>query len=125
MWDVQTGRELVVYSHQGPVSRSVSFAEGGQRFATVSDPFMDSPGLVSVFDVPDHVPVDHLEKIAALEIDLPNKMKATKVVWGALNEKLIVSYNDGSLRTFDPTDGTELQYAQVGSHKCPQEDTML
>ncbi|CAN0575805.1 unnamed protein product, partial [Laminaria digitata] len=50
--------------------------------------------------------------MASLEIDLPPKMKATKVVWGALNEKLIVSYADGTLRTFDPLDGSELQYAQ-------------
>lgn len=55
-----------------------------------------------------------MEKIACLEIDLPPKMKATKVVWGALNEKLIVSYADGTIRTFDPYDGTELEYAQVG-----------
>lgn len=114
MWDVQTGRELVVYNHMGPL-RSASFAEGGQRFATVSDPFTDSPGHVSVFETPSDVPVDQLEKIASLEIDLPPKMKATKVVWGALNEKLIVSYADGTLRTFDPIDGSELQYAQVHS----------
>lgn len=55
-----------------------------------------------------------VEKIACLEIDLPPKMKATKVVWGALNEKLIVSYADGTIRTFDTYDGTELEYAQVG-----------
>lgn len=112
MWDVQTGRELVVYNHMGPV-RSVAFAEGGQRFASVSDPFTDSPGLINVFDTPYDVSSDQLDKMASLEIDLPPKMKATKVVWGALNEKLIVSYADGSLRTFDPIDGTELQYAQV------------
>ncbi|CAM9587302.1 unnamed protein product, partial [Discosporangium mesarthrocarpum] len=112
MWEVQTGRELMKYSHQGPV-RSVAFAEGGQRFASYSDPFMDSPGLISVFDVPDDVPTNHCEKIATLEIDIPNKIRATRVAWGALNEKLIVSYNDGSMRTFDPIDGTELQYAQV------------
>ncbi|CBN79425.1 eukaryotic initiation factor eIF3 i subunit p36 [Ectocarpus siliculosus] len=116
MWDVQTGRELVVYNHMGPV-RSVSFAEGGQRFATVSDPFTDSPGLISVFEAPDDVPTDQLEKIACLEIDLPPKMKATKVVWGALNEKLIVAYADGTIRTFDPFDGTELEYAQVGTRQ--------
>lgn len=60
MWDVQTGRELVVYNHMGPV-RSVAFAEGGQRFATVSDPFTDSPGLISVFEAPDDVPTDQCE----------------------------------------------------------------
>ena len=54
-----------------------------------------------------------MEKIASLEIEVPPKMKATKVVWGAMNEKLIVSYTDGTLRTFDPLDATELQYAQV------------
>lgn len=54
-----------------------------------------------------------VEKMASLEIGLPPKMKATKVVWGALNEKLIVSYADGTIRTFDPDDGTELQYAQA------------
>lgn len=60
MWDVQTGRELVVYNHMGPL-RSASFAEGGQRFATVSDPFTDSPGHVSVFETPSDVPVDQRE----------------------------------------------------------------
>lgn len=62
MWDVQTGRELVVYNHMGPV-RSVSFAEGGQRFATVSDPFTDSPGLISVFEAPDDVPTDQCKYV--------------------------------------------------------------
>lgn len=61
MWDVQTGRELVVYNHMGPV-RSVAFAEGGQRFATVSDPFTDSPGLISVFETPDDVPTDQCKE---------------------------------------------------------------
>lgn len=63
-----------------------------------------------------------VEKIACLEIDLPPKMKATKVVWGALNEKLIVSYADGTIRTFDPYDGTELEYAQVREMRddCPE-----
>lgn len=60
MWDVQTGRELVVYHHMGPL-RSAAFAEGGQRFATVSDPFTDSPGLVSVFETPSDVPADERE----------------------------------------------------------------
>lgn len=63
MWDVQTGRELVVYNHNGPV-RSVAFAEGGQRFATVSDPFTDSPGFISVFETPDDVPTDQCEERA-------------------------------------------------------------
>lgn len=54
-----------------------------------------------------------VDKMASVEIALPPRMKATKVVWGAMNEKLIVSYADGSLRTFDPYDATELGYAQA------------
>ncbi|CAM9284559.1 unnamed protein product, partial [Phaeothamnion confervicola] len=114
LWDVESGADLVVYSHRGPV-RSVAWAEGGERFATISDPFVESPGYVSVYLTPTGVDPSQYEKIAAVEIELPPKLKATRVAWSALNEKLIVSYEDGAIRTFDPATGRELQCAQVHS----------
>ncbi len=38
VWDVETGIKLLAYSHFGPV-KSVEWADGGERFASVNDSF--------------------------------------------------------------------------------------
>jgi WD40 repeat protein len=64
----------VSYPHRGPV-RSVQWSEGGQRFVTASQPFMESPGYISVFDTPDNLDPSEFDTIATLEIPIPNKEK--------------------------------------------------
>jgi hypothetical protein len=57
--------------------RSVAWAEGGQRFATVSHPFMESNGFIFVYDTPDGAEPSEFETIASLEIPIPNKEKVS------------------------------------------------
>ncbi len=38
VWNVETGEKLLEYSHFGPV-KSVEWADGGERFASVNDSF--------------------------------------------------------------------------------------
>ncbi len=38
IWNVETGEKLLEYSHFGPV-KSVEWADGGERFASVHDSF--------------------------------------------------------------------------------------
>jgi hypothetical protein len=62
--------------NRGPV-RSVAWAEGGQGFATVSHPFMESNGFIFVYDTPDGAEPCEFETIASLEIPIPNKEKVS------------------------------------------------
>jgi hypothetical protein len=67
---------LRCHLNRGPV-RSVAWAEGGQRFATVSHPFMESNGFIFVYDTPDGAEPSEFETIASLEIPIPNKEKVS------------------------------------------------
>lgn len=112
LWDVQTGRLLVSYPHNGPV-RSVCWAEGGERFVSMSHPFMDTVGYISIYETPNGVDPSDFSKTPTLAIALPSKEKATEVAWSAFNEKLICSFEDGSVRVFDPTTGKLLQSTKI------------
>lgn len=48
VWEIETGVELVAYSHPGPV-RSVSWNEAGTQFASCTDNFADTPPCVSIY----------------------------------------------------------------------------
>lgn len=111
LWDVQTGKCLKDYPHRGPV-RGVCWAEGGQRFATVSHPFMESNGFIFIYDTPDNLRPSEYDTIASLEIPIPNKEKATEVLWSAFNERILVSFEDGSIRAYDPHTGEQIMRAE-------------
>ncbi|KAG5191848.1 WD40-repeat-containing domain protein [Tribonema minus] len=104
LWDVQTGESLVSYPHRGPV-RSVCWAEGGQKFVSASQPFMDSPGFISIYDTPSDVDPSQYQQVASREISIPNKEKCTEVLWSALNDRILASFEDGTIRVFDPETG--------------------
>ena len=106
MWSCQTGDCLRTYPHRGPV-RGVAWAEDNRRFATISDPFVEHNAKISIFDIMDE---GNLSPI--LEIDIPKEAKKsnpTNIWWTALNEHLLVSMDNGSIRLYSPENGRIVQ----------------
>lgn len=108
LWNVETGKCLFTFTHTGPV-RGVSWAEGCQRFVTISDPFVDHPAKVCVFEAPDNADPSTYSEKPTLEIPLPKengkRVNATCVFWTALNEDIFVSFDNGMIRYYDPESG--------------------
>lgn len=106
MWDVQTGECLQTFRHHGPV-KSVDFAEGAERFVTVSDPFSEHPGSIQVYECPRDLSPSEWDEEPLMLINIPGRGKATRAVWGAFNDTIIISYEDGSVAIVDPSSGEE------------------
>jgi translation initiation factor 3 subunit I len=126
MWNVENGEELATFSVRGP-ARGVAWADGSQSFAVISDPFMDNEALISIFDTPADKrsspglsnTIPNYASKPRLEIELPKetKVKATNVVFLNLNEALFVTFDDGSIRLYDPVNGDMLDSIQPHSKK--------
>lgn len=103
LWSCETGECLQVYPHRGPV-RGVAWSENNKLFATISDPFVDHNGKITVFDK------DEDPEAPVLEIDIPKggagkRINATNIRWTALNEHLMVAFDNGVIRLYDPITG--------------------
>mmetsp|Transcript_20366 Transcript_20366/g.42687 ORF Transcript_20366/g.42687 Transcript_20366/m.42687 type:complete len:339 (-) Transcript_20366:54-1070(-) len=118
LWDVETGEELKSFPHRGPV-RGVAWAEGGDEFATISDPFMENDALISIYSVPEKSNVDSYNLTPRLEIELPkeNAIKGTNVVFLGLNTSLFVTFDDGSIRLYDVKTGAVMNSIQPHQKK--------
>jgi translation initiation factor 3 subunit I len=118
LWGCLTGEEIVSYTHRGPV-RGVAFADGGNMFASIADPFMENDATISIYDIPEDQPVDSYSQTPRLEIPIPKSggIKATAVVFLNLNEALFVTFDDGSIRLYDPLNGDELEAKYLHSKK--------
>uniref|UniRef100_A0A6V2L3S8 Eukaryotic translation initiation factor 3 subunit I n=1 Tax=Ditylum brightwellii TaxID=49249 RepID=A0A6V2L3S8_9STRA len=113
LWDAETGECIKVFSHRGPV-RGVAWADGSNSFATISDPFVDHNAQISIYDIPQDASPDDYDDTPRLEIDLPKtndgkRVNPTNVVWLNLNEALFVTFDNGSIRLYDPVTGDELE----------------
>lgn len=106
MWSCETGECLRTFTHRGPV-RGVAWSEDNRTFATISDPFVDHNAKVSIFDADGGHGDD--DEGPLLEIDLPKeqskRVNATNIKWTALNEHLLVAFDNGMVRLFDPLTG--------------------
>jgi len=105
LWCCETGECLQSFPHRGPV-RGVAFSDGCQSFATISDPFVDYNALISVYDISEDTP--------RLEIDLPKnadgkRVNPTSVHFLNSNEALMVTFDNGCVRLYDPITGDELE----------------
>mmetsp|Transcript_2363 Transcript_2363/g.5035 ORF Transcript_2363/g.5035 Transcript_2363/m.5035 type:complete len:360 (-) Transcript_2363:274-1353(-) len=112
LWDCETGECLKVFTHHGPV-RGAAWADGSNMFATISDPFVDHNAQISVYDVPENDDPSTYSDTPRLEIELPKgpdgkRVNATNIVWLNLNEALFVTFDNGSIRLYDPVTGDEL-----------------
>jgi len=108
LWNIATGECLFTFSHRGPV-RGVAWAEGCQRFATISDPFMETNAKICVYEAPEDVDPSQYSTKPSLEIDLPkiagNRVNPTVVHWTALNEFIFVALDNGEIRLYNPQTG--------------------
>ena len=103
LWSCETGECLATFPHTGPV-RGVAWAEGDRQFATIADPFVDHNAKITIFGIDSDLP--------RLEIDLPKdhnnkRVNPTNVVWMPLNEYLLVTFDNGAIRLYDPISGNE------------------
>jgi len=116
LWRVQTGECIQSFEHHGPV-RGVAWADGSNMFATISDPFVEHNAKIMVFEVPSYNknnPTndgdDFNDGEPILEIDLPKvggttRVNPTTVHWTYCNEFLLISFDNGEIRLYDPTNG--------------------
>jgi translation initiation factor 3 subunit I len=108
LWDVKTGESLFTFPHKGPV-RGVSWAEGCQKFVTISDPFVEHNAKICVFDCPEDEDPSNYEETPRLEIELHKiagkRVNPTVVHWTSLNEDIFVAFDNGQIRLYDPETG--------------------
>lgn len=102
MWACETGECLMTFNHRGPV-RGVAWSEDNRTFATISDPFVEHNAKISIFDKDDGEDV-------VMEIDIPKengkRVNATNIWWTHLNEHLMVSFDNGVIRLYNPNTGS-------------------
>jgi translation initiation factor 3 subunit I len=119
LWKVDTGECLQTFSHKGPV-RGVAWAEGSQRFASISDPFVEHNGKICIYDIPEDKALPYSDA-PRLEIDLPKidgkRVNATTVTWTALNDDILVSFDNGMIRLYDPDNGDVKEEIQAHEKK--------
>jgi len=113
LWNCETGKVLTRFTHYGPV-RGVAWAEGGQMFASISDPFVDHSAQISVYDVPDDMDPSDYRETPRLEIELPKnpdgkQVKPTNIAWLNINEAIFVTFDNGEIRLYDPETGEKLE----------------
>ena len=93
------------FVHRGPV-RGVSWADGSKMFATISDPFVEHNAKIMIFDCPPGGPYSDAPRV---EIDIPKignkRVNPTNIKWTAFNEALLVAFDNGIIKLFDPSNG--------------------
>lgn len=114
LWSIETGECYKSFPHRGPV-RGVAFADGSQYFATISDPFVEYNACISIYEIPEDVDPSEYDDTPKLQIDLPKddvtdkRINPTSIHFLNLNEALMVSFENGSIRLYDPINGDELE----------------
>lgn len=106
LWVLETGECLHTFVHRGPV-RGVAWADGCQTFATISDPFVEHNAKIMIFDaLTDGSGYDDSPR---LEIDLPKignkRINPTNIQWTSFNEALLVAFDNGVIKLYDPSNG--------------------
>lgn len=127
LWDVVSGTCHKVYTLRGPV-RGVRWSEGCQQFAAISDPFVEHNSKICIFKCPynyrTNTTIDDDDSsllVPILEIDIPKvggkRTNPTNVQWTAMNESLVVSFDDGKIRFYDPDTGDIMDEIQAHEKK--------
>jgi len=111
LWDCETGECINSFEQHGPV-HGAAWADGSNMFATISDPFVEHHAQISIYDVPENDDPSTYSDSPRVEIELPKidgkRVNATNIVWLNLNEALFVTFDNGSIRLYDPVTGEEL-----------------
>lgn len=90
-------------------------------FATISDPFVEHVAKIRVYDVPEDVDPSQYDEEPRLEIDLPKisgkRVNPTSIHWTALNDSLMVAFDNGQIRFYDPESGEVVDEIQAHDKK--------
>jgi len=105
IWDVQTGREIMSWTHKAPV-RSVAFSHGEKMFLTVTDQVF---GLLPSIYIWDLSTDPRLTTKPVMEITGRNEAKILYAAWGPLNETILTACEDGTIRAYDPRTGEQVK----------------
>mmetsp|Transcript_19761 Transcript_19761/g.49164 ORF Transcript_19761/g.49164 Transcript_19761/m.49164 type:complete len:349 (-) Transcript_19761:37-1083(-) len=107
LWSCETGELIRTFPHRGPV-RGVCWSDDNKLFATISDPFVEHNAKISIFDSQEDGDDDE-DIDPVLEIDVPKennkRVQMTNIWWTYLNEHLMVSFDNGLIRLYDPQTG--------------------
>ena len=87
-------------------------------FATISDPFVEHNAKISIYQVKNlkdsasAAQRDMSDATPRLEIDLPKdfsnkRVNPTNIAWMPLNEHIMVTFDNGAIRLYDPITGNE------------------
>jgi translation initiation factor 3 subunit I len=117
LWDVETGKELFQFPHTTTV-RCVAFAQGDQRFLTVTDQIRGFETEISVYKLTEDYRDQGSAKKAVVNIPGNSSYKITKALWGWHNETLITANSDGSIRVFN-TERNKTTMNTLQAHKGP------
>jgi len=105
LWDVKTGKELFQWKHRTPVN-SVGIALGDQQVLTVNAPVMQSKPTIFVYDLDrDNLAEQSMNPVREM---LGHEGKINQAVWGPLNETIFSCADDGSIRSWNPENGKEM-----------------
>lgn len=108
LWEVETGKHIATFPQQVPV-RVVAFAQGDQKFLTVTDQVMGFVPVINVFACPTDLETKKTAPLPELKIEAPGGgLKILKAVWGYQNQSIITGYSDGTLRVYDSHNGREI-----------------
>lgn len=121
LWDIRTGECLHTYPHTGPV-RGVAWADGSRMFASISDPFVDHPAKICIYDAPKNNDGTAYPDAPKLVMDVPkgsggSRVHATHVHWTFLNEDVLVAFDNGMIRLYDPENGDIREEIQAHDKK--------
>ena len=108
LWVLETGECLHTFVHRGPV-RGVAWADGSKMFATISDPFVEHNAKIMVFDADPNTAPGEFQDAPRVEIDIPKvgnkRVNPTNIKWTAFNEALLVCFDNGTIKLYDPNNG--------------------
>lgn len=106
LWVTETGECLHTFVHRGPV-RGVVWADGSKMFATISDPFVEHNAKIMIFDC--DPAASEFNDSPRVEIDIPKvgnkRVNPTNIQWTSFNEALLVAFDNGVIKLYDPSNG--------------------
>jgi len=115
LWGVETGHQIAIYPHNHPV-RVVAFAQGDQRFLSVTDQVMGTVPTINIWSCASDMQVSSREPRPELKIDAPGGgLKILKALWGYQNGTILTGGSDGFLRIYETKHGKET--ATIKAHE--------
>jgi translation initiation factor 3 subunit I len=102
LWDVQTGKELYTFTHDGSVRR-VGWAEGDRMTLTLQENNHGADPVIFIFNMADDIAEQ--TSVPVRELVGEHGVKMTDAKWGPLNNFIISSDETGALQRWNVETG--------------------